>query len=96
VNGYPDGERQDPRADIGFVPVELGLDNGNGLIEIIAGQARAQNFAADNIRRVPAELYRLDVLGARAFRTTAFRVRYLLTFTQILEADALEARRVEK
>ena len=38
------------------------------------------------------ELYRLDVLGTRAFRTLAFRVGHLLAFMQFLETDALEGR----
>jgi hypothetical protein len=45
---------------------------------------------------VLAELYRLDVLGTRAFRPLAFRVRHLLAFMQVVETDALKARRVEK
>ena len=45
---------------------------------------------------VLAELYRLDVLGTRAFLTPAFRVGHLLAFMQGVESDTLEARRVEK
>ena len=42
--------------------------------------------------RVRCELYRLDVLGTRAFRPPAFRVGHLLAFMQFVETDALEAR----
>ena len=38
----------------------------------------------------PGWLYRLDVLGTRAFWTLAYRVGDLLAFMQGLEADALE------
>ncbi len=39
-----------------------------------------------------AELHGLDVLGARAFRTSAFRERHLLALVQVVETDALNAR----
>ena len=44
----------------------------------------------------PAELYRFDVLGTRTLRSSAFRVGDLLAFTQVLETNTFEARRVKK
>ena len=38
------------------------------------------------------KLQQRDVLGTRAFRTSAFRKRDLLAFTQGVETDALKAR----
>ena len=82
--------------DILLMVVELGLGDPNGGGEIVVGKGRIQDFVADDIQQVLAELYRLDVLGTRAFRTPAFRVGHLLAFMQFVETDALEARRVEK
>ena len=45
---------------------------------------------------VPSELYRLDVLGTRAFRTLSFRVGHLLAFVQVVKTATLNARRVEE
>ena len=47
---------------------------------------------AKDLRQILAELYRLDVFGTRAFRTSAFGVGHLLAFVQFVETDALEAR----
>jgi hypothetical protein len=43
-----------------------------------------------------AVLHRLDVLGTRTFRPAALGVRNLLTFSQIVELDALKAVGMEK
>ena len=43
-----------------------------------------------------AGLYRLDVLGTRAFRTLAVCVGHLLAFMQFIETDTLEGRGVEE
>ena len=49
-------------------------------------------IVADDARHILPELYRLDVLGARAFFPPAFREGHPLAFTQFVETDALEAR----
>jgi hypothetical protein len=41
-------------------------------------------------------LEKLDVLGARSLRTLTFDERYLLTRAQVLEADTLAGRHMEK
>ena len=79
--------------------VELCVGDVDGGIESIFGQGRVQNLVADDIRttgQVLAELYRLDVLGTRAFRTLAYGIGDLLAFMQGLETDALEGRCVEE
>jgi hypothetical protein len=79
-----------------MVPVELGLGDTNGFLEIIIGQSGSQDLVADDKRHVRAELYRRDVLRTGAFRTPAFRIRHLLAFMQFLETATLDARRVEE
>ena len=69
--------------DIGPVLVELSLGDPSGGIEV---------FADDDTRQAPAKLYRLDVLGTRAFLPLAFREGHLLAFPQFLESDALDGR----
>jgi hypothetical protein len=46
--------------------------------------------------RLLAELHRLDVLSTRAFLAPAFCIRDLLTLLQVVEAHALNARRMKK
>ena len=78
--------------DIRLMVVELGLGDAGGGVEVVVGQARVQDFVAEDIRQVLAALYRFDVLGTRALRTPAFRVGHLLSFMQFVETDSLEAR----
>jgi hypothetical protein len=70
----------------------MALTVADGGVEIVVGKGGVENGVADDTRQVLAELYRLDVLGTRAFWTPAFRVRHLLAFLQVVKTATFDAR----
>jgi hypothetical protein len=72
--------------------VSLALIVADGGVEIVVGKDGLENGVGDATGQVLAELNRLHVLGTRAFFTTAFRVRHLLAFLQVVKTDTFEAR----
>ena len=76
---------------IGVMVVQFGPEDADYDRGIVVRQGRIRGLAADDPRKVLAELHRLDVLGTRAFWSPAFRIGHLLAFLQFVETDALEA-----